>query len=297
MPTRLLREGIIDSEAVNALTIEAEVFYRRLMSVVDDFGRFDARPAVLRSRLYPLRVDRITDADILRWLDECNTASLITLYVVGSKPLLEYHKIGTPRAKESKYPPPPASRPAQPFTSENTCSQVNTSAPYSGSGPTSDAGTGSGPTPGAEPPANGGEVSLSVGFDPLRESQANRKAFEAAWNAAGLRPLKRLTHTLHSRLDALLLDRAWAETWREALTRAGQIPFLATGVGRQQGALDPSEFLRDDDFAAAILRGKYDPRAATTKPPPGGPPPAPPPKSIDELIAEEAARTANGVAP
>jgi hypothetical protein len=48
MPSRLLREGILDSEAVNALSFAAEVFYRRLMSVVDDFGR--PRAAVRRGR-------------------------------------------------------------------------------------------------------------------------------------------------------------------------------------------------------------------------------------------------------
>ena len=36
MPNRILREGILTSERVNALSWEAEVFYRRLMSAVDE---------------------------------------------------------------------------------------------------------------------------------------------------------------------------------------------------------------------------------------------------------------------
>ncbi len=48
MPNRILREGILTSERVNLLSWEAEVFYRRLMSVVDDYGRFHAHPALLR---------------------------------------------------------------------------------------------------------------------------------------------------------------------------------------------------------------------------------------------------------
>jgi hypothetical protein len=44
MPNRELREGILTSERINALTFPAEVFYRRLMSVVDDFGRCPAHP-------------------------------------------------------------------------------------------------------------------------------------------------------------------------------------------------------------------------------------------------------------
>jgi hypothetical protein len=42
MPVRILREGILTSERVDTLSPAAEVFYRRLMSVVDDFGRFSA---------------------------------------------------------------------------------------------------------------------------------------------------------------------------------------------------------------------------------------------------------------
>jgi hypothetical protein len=36
MPNRILRAGIITSDRVNALDFGAEVFYRRLMSAVDE---------------------------------------------------------------------------------------------------------------------------------------------------------------------------------------------------------------------------------------------------------------------
>jgi hypothetical protein len=80
MPTRLLREGILSSERVDLLDAPAEVFYRRLMSKVDDHGLYDARPSILRASLYPLRVDRVREADILRWLAECESARLIALF-------------------------------------------------------------------------------------------------------------------------------------------------------------------------------------------------------------------------
>src|SRR3990167_11311858 len=57
MPNRILREGILSSERINTLSVHAELFYRRLLSVVDDYGRFFAHPALLRSACYPLRVD------------------------------------------------------------------------------------------------------------------------------------------------------------------------------------------------------------------------------------------------
>ena len=54
MPNMILREGILTSERVNSLTTEEEIFYRRLISVVDDYGRYYAKPELLRSACFPL---------------------------------------------------------------------------------------------------------------------------------------------------------------------------------------------------------------------------------------------------
>ena len=59
MPNRIIREGILTSDRVEQLDPPAEVFYRRLMSKVDDHGLYDARPSILRASLYPLRIDRV----------------------------------------------------------------------------------------------------------------------------------------------------------------------------------------------------------------------------------------------
>ena len=89
MPTRLLREGILDSERVNKLTAEEEVFYRRLMSKVDDHGLYDARPAILRSNLYPLRLETVSENDCLQWLTAVINAGLVILYEIHGKPLIK----------------------------------------------------------------------------------------------------------------------------------------------------------------------------------------------------------------
>jgi uncharacterized phage protein (TIGR02220 family) len=119
MPTRLLREGILTSERVDALEPPAEVFYRRLMSKVDDFGLFDARPSILRASLYPLRVDRVREADIPRWLAACEKAGLILLYEANGKPYLKMLDTRWQVRSEAKFPVPP----------ENSCKQVETVAP------------------------------------------------------------------------------------------------------------------------------------------------------------------------
>ena len=89
MPVRLWREGILSSERVDSLDAPAEVFYRRLMSKADDHGLFDARPSILRASLYPLRVDRVREADISRWIAACEKAGLIALYQHDGKPYLQ----------------------------------------------------------------------------------------------------------------------------------------------------------------------------------------------------------------
>lgn len=112
MPNRILREGILTSDRVNALSLGAELFYRRLMSVVDDFGRFDARTVMLKVTCFPLRVNDVRDADLSRWLTECEAAGLIRVYAVDGKRYLEMADFRqAQRAKESKFPGAPPDGP------------------------------------------------------------------------------------------------------------------------------------------------------------------------------------------
>ena len=107
MPNRILREGINSSVRVNQLSVEAEVFYRRLMSAVDDYGRTEALVELLLARLYPLKVLQISVSDLAEWIDECISAGLMTLYVVDSKAFIELVDFNQQkRAKASKCPSP-----------------------------------------------------------------------------------------------------------------------------------------------------------------------------------------------
>lgn len=108
MPTRLVREGILTSEAVNGLNWAEEVFYRRLLSVVDDFGRYYASPKLLRAACYPLHIDKVSDSDIGKWLAACATAALVRVYPAqDGKTYLEVLRFNQQvRAKASKFPQP-----------------------------------------------------------------------------------------------------------------------------------------------------------------------------------------------
>jgi hypothetical protein len=110
----------LTSERIEQLDPPAEVFYRRLMSKVDDHGLYDARPSILRTSLYPLRVDRVREADIARWIAACEKAGVIALYQHDGKPYLQMLDTRWTARSEPKYPMP---------TSENTCSQPQTPVP------------------------------------------------------------------------------------------------------------------------------------------------------------------------
>lgn len=110
MPDRIVRAGILTSELVNQLSWAEECFYRRLMNVVDDFGRYDGRSSILRAVLYPLKINRVSERDVATWLRRCEETGLVTVYQVESKQYLEIVKFDQRlRAKQSKWPPPPSS--------------------------------------------------------------------------------------------------------------------------------------------------------------------------------------------
>ena len=130
MPSRLVREGILTSERVEQLDFAAEVFYRRLMSKVDDHGLYDARMSILRTSLYPLRVDRVREADISRWIAACEKAGLIALYVVDGKPYLQMLDTRWTTRSDPKFPLPPSGLESSHLNAtENSCAQPQTAVP------------------------------------------------------------------------------------------------------------------------------------------------------------------------
>jgi hypothetical protein len=108
MPNRILKESICTSETLDKLNDFQENFFYRLIVNCDDYGRMDARPAILKARLYPLR-ERLTLKDIDGALRALAAVGCVEVYEVDGKPYLqlpswEVHQ--TIRAKKSRYPGP-----------------------------------------------------------------------------------------------------------------------------------------------------------------------------------------------
>lgn len=113
MPTRIVRDGILTSERVNALSGNAELFYRRLMSVADDHGRYSANPTQLRAYCYPLKLDSVKEDSIKKHLAECVDAGLIVLYTVAGKAYLQMLDFGQRINGKSRFPEPPTDIPGE----------------------------------------------------------------------------------------------------------------------------------------------------------------------------------------
>ena len=127
MPNRILKESICSSDTIDGLSWFEEVFFYRLIVNCDDFGRFDARPAVLKARLFPLK-ERITLKDVSNALSKLADIGIVRLYECDSKPYLylpTWRVHQTPRAAKSKFPSPDEHL----KSSEINCNQLQANAP------------------------------------------------------------------------------------------------------------------------------------------------------------------------
>lgn len=107
MPNRIIKESICSSESIDSLTWFEEVFFYRLIVNCDDFGRMDARPAILRSRLFPLK--NVTDKTIEAALNRLATVGMVLVYEYDHRAFLQlasWQKHQQIRNQKSKYPSP-----------------------------------------------------------------------------------------------------------------------------------------------------------------------------------------------
>lgn len=111
MPSRVVRGDINASDSLSRVSLEADLTFRALLVGVDDYGRLDARPAFLKSVLFPCR-DTVTAADVAAWVRELDQEGCLRIYEVQGRRYLELtgwerHRARTKRAERSRYPAPP----------------------------------------------------------------------------------------------------------------------------------------------------------------------------------------------
>ena len=108
LPNRILKESVCISEKIASLSDFEYRLWTGLILIADDFGRGDARPAIIKGRVFPLR-ERITYKDIDAALRSLAGKGCISLYTVGGKSYFyfpnwsEHQRI---RKTVPKYPAP-----------------------------------------------------------------------------------------------------------------------------------------------------------------------------------------------
>ena len=111
MPNRILKESICTNEQIDKLSQFDEIVFYRLIVNADDYGIFDGRPSILRSRLFPLK--DIRNSQIENAIHNLASVELVSTYEVDGKPfvrLLGWERNQQMRARKSKYPGPDGKR-------------------------------------------------------------------------------------------------------------------------------------------------------------------------------------------
>ena len=226
MPNRILRDGILTSPRVAKLNWAEETFYRRLHSVVDDFGRYYADHGLVRAACYPRLLNKVSDSDIEKWLTACVTAALVRVYPAedGERYLMVLDFKQQVRATKSKFPQPPdicAADATQPLAIEHLDVSVSVSEDGGGKRATR----------------------IPPDFEPKPEPEAE----------AGIDRQKELANfrdywTAKAGKDAAKLD--WQATWRQWVRKADR-PGVSRFAKPAPNATVPGKQERDPELVKA----------------------------------------------
>lgn len=225
MPNRILREGILTSPRIARLGWAEEVFYRRLMSVVDDFGRYYADPGLLRAACYPRQLSKVSDPDIGKWLHSCAGAGLVRVYEASDSErylqLLDFRQ--QTRAKKSKFP-----------QESGTCAADATHTPSTSEADAPVFVFGDGDVIGDEARERAPAVDIPewmpqepwAAFVAMRKAKGKRAPFTDAAKAGIIRELSKLRDQGHD--PATVLQASVNSGWSGVFAPKGPPPITAT---------------------------------------------------------------------
>ena len=112
MPNRVIKESLTSSEKIASLTDFEFRLWIGLITQADDAGRGDARAAIIKGHIFPLR-DRITNRDISDALHGLAAKGCVSLYEVDGRPyfwLPSWAKHQRIREAKPKFPAPPSEK-------------------------------------------------------------------------------------------------------------------------------------------------------------------------------------------
>lgn len=236
MPNRILREGILTSPRIAKLGWAEECFYRRLHSVVDDFGRYFADPGLLRAACYPRQLNKVSDSDVGKWLHACVAAALVRAYRVDGEDYLQVLDFGQQvRAKKSRFPEAPSTCMADATQTHGTraaAAHLDVSGDESVSG-----GGGSAEPAGSAPELSGFAIPLNDGTEwgvPLATVSEWRETFPAVDVEQELREMRAWANANPAKRKTSRGVQAFAVRW---LAKAQDTPSRSRAEHSQPSVL------------------------------------------------------------
>lgn len=121
MPQRFLRPGITGSKKWNRCDYQAQSFFIRLITLVDDHGRFEADPELLRSLAFPRGGPdgkMLSLENICLQLQALVSKDMVQVYQIDGKEYLQLLTWQEKPRSESRFPAPPCK---QMLANENKC--------------------------------------------------------------------------------------------------------------------------------------------------------------------------------
>lgn len=258
MPNRIIKESICDDEKVAMLKDFEFRLWIGLITQADDAGRGDARPAIIKGRVFPLR-DQVTAKIISDGLHALATIGLIALYEVGGRlyyVLPSWSKHQRIRDCKPKYPAP-----------EEADTIINSTLPQSaascGNSPQSAASCGLNPNPiqyeyeskseedSAEPQAASTPPAISL---PLNDGTEYPVSVEQCQEWAGLYPAVDVIQQLRNM-------RGWLDANpAKRKTKRGVNAFIVRWLAKEQdkGGTQPAQYSRAAKPGYGV-QGHHDP--------------------------------------
>lgn len=239
MPQRFLRPGITTSERWNSISFEAQSFFIRILTLVDDFGRYDARLPILHGQCFALRPD-IKAQRMAALRSELQTSKLIEVYEVEGR---EYLQIAQwqerARSDKSKFP----------INSQ----VVDISTP---------AADGSVPQPNPASidhrPSPIAITSSTSGADEAKAKKTGIELFVIEWNSlpSPFPKVQVMSSDRQTHLRNRMMEVFWRDNWKAALIKMITAEFCC-GKNDRTWIADVDFFLKPGTVAK-ILEGKYD---------------------------------------
>ena len=93
MPNRIIKDSIRTSDTISQLSWFEEVCWYRLIVSCDDYGRMDARPAILKATMFPLN-ENVSAKSVTAAMNKLANIGLIIYYKVDGETALIYTDLG-----------------------------------------------------------------------------------------------------------------------------------------------------------------------------------------------------------